>query len=130
MIVGQVFEIPFSALIAALILKKGIVSYSEVMELYNRINRLGKDYYVIDDDDSPNFISILEYIDYNNNTFKLKKGFELDTKINKTSVRKILENCAGVELLNFIGYEIQVEKKSSGFARLRNKFIENKTRLV
>ena len=103
---GQVFEIPFSALEAALLLKKEKVTYNEVMDLYNKINRLGKDYYVLDDDDYPNLVYIQNLIEFDNEGIMLKRGVYFNSIVNDNkTVRDLFEECAGEALLNFVGYE-------------------------
>lgn len=101
---GQVFEIPFSALEAALLLKKDIVTYNEVIDLYNKINKLGKDYYVVDDEDYPNLVYIQDLIESDNNKIRLRNDLSFNSRVDGYSVRNLFESCAGEELLNFVGY--------------------------
>ena len=123
---GKVYEIPFSALEAALLLKKNIVTYNEVMDLYNKINKLGKDYYVVDDEDYPNLVYIQDLIESDGNIFRLRNDLSFNSIVDGYSVRDLFESCAGDELLNFVGYvHVEDKKNINGKVKslVKNKFL-------
>lgn len=123
---GQVYEIPFSALEAALLLKKNIVTYNEVMDLYNKINKLGKDYYVVDDEDYPNLVYIQDLIESDGNILRLRNDLSFNSIVDGYSVRDLFESCAGDELLNFVGYvHVEDKKNINGKVKslVKNKFL-------
>lgn len=123
---GQVYEIPFSALEAALLLKKNIVTYNEVMDLYNKINKLGKDYYVVDDEDYPNLVYIEDLIESDGNILRLRNDLSFDSIVDGYTVRDLFESCAGDELLNFVGYvHVEDKKNINGKVKslVKNKFL-------
>ena len=123
---GQVYEIPFSALEAALLLKKDIVTYNEVVDLYNKINKLGKDYYVVDDEYYPDLVFINDLIDDDSISIRLRKDLTFDSIVDGYTVRELFESCAGDELLNFVGY-VHVEDKKNINCKVKslvkNKFL-------
>ena len=119
---GQVYEIPFSALIAALLLKKNIVTYNEVMDLHNKINKLGKDYYVIDDDYFPNLVYIQDLIESDNINIRLRSDLSFSSIVDGYTVRELFESCAGEELLNFVGY---VHLKDEKCINKKNKHVKS-----
>ena len=121
---GKVYEIPFSALEAALLLKKNIVTYNEVMDLYNKINKLGKDYYVVDDEDYPNLVYIQDLIESDGNILRLRNDLSFNSIVDGYSVRDLFESCAGDELLNFVGY-VHVEDKKNINGKVKS-LVENK----
>ena len=129
---GQVYEIPFSALEAALLLVKDKVTYNEVMELYNKINKLGKDYYVLDDDDYPNLVYIQDLIESDNNFIRLRSDLTFNSIVDGYTVRNLFESCAGSELLNFVGYvyvddnPIIDNKFNKVKSLVKSKFLSNK----
>ena len=123
---GQVYEIPFSALEAALLLKKDIVTYNEVMDLYNKINKLGKDYYIVDDEDYPNLVYIQDLIESDGNILRLRNDLSFNSIVDGYTVRDLFESCAGDELLNFVGYvHVEDKKKINGKVKslVKNKFL-------
>lgn len=123
---GKVYEIPFSALEAALLLKKNIVTYNEVMDLYNKINKLGKDYYVVDDEDYPNLVYIQDLIESDGNILRLRNDLSFNSIVDGYSVRDLFESCAGDELLNFVGYvHVEDKKNINGKVKslVKNKFL-------
>lgn len=123
---GQVFEIPFSALEAALLLKKDIVTYNEVIDLYNKINKLGKDYYIVDDEDYPNLVYIQDLIESDGNILRLRNDLSFNSIVDGYSVRDLFESCAGDELLNFVGYVHVEDKKNINNkvkSLVKNKFL-------
>ena len=123
---GQVYEIPFSALEAALLLKKDIVTYNEVMDLYNKINKLGKDYYIVDDEDYPNLVYIQDLIESDGNILRLRNDLSFDSIVDGYTVRDLFESCAGDELLNFVGYvHVEDKKNINGKVKslVKNKFL-------
>ena len=123
---GKVYEIPFSALEAALLLKKNIVTYNEVMDLYNKINKLGKDYYVVDDEDYPNLVYIQDLIESDGNILRLRNDLSFNSIVDGYSVRDLFESCAGDELLNFVGYvHVEDNKNINGKVKslVKNKFL-------
>ena len=123
---GKVYEIPFSALEAALLLKKNIVTYNEVMDLYNKINKLGKDYYVVDDEDYPNLVYIQDLIESDGNILRLRNDLSFNSIVDGYSVRDLFESCAGDELLNFDGYvHVEDTKNINGKVKslVKNKFL-------
>ena len=123
---GQVYEIPFSALEAALLLKKDIVTYNEVMDLYNKINKLGKDYYIVDDEDYPNLVYIQDLIESDGNILRLRNDLSFNSIVDGYTVRDLFESCAGDELLNFVGYvHVEDKKNINGKVKslVKNKFL-------
>ena len=123
---GKVYEIPFYALEAALLLKKNIVTYNEVMDLYNKINKLGKDYYVVDDEDYPNLVYIQDLIESDGNILRLRNDLSFNSIVDGYSVRDLFESCAGDELLNFVGYvHVEDKKNINGKVKslVKNKFL-------
>ncbi len=120
---GQVYDIPYSALIAALLLKKREISYQELRELDRQIRLLDRNFYVIDDEyctlDIPNIYGI---VIEEKNSFCLRESFQYNTVIENLSVREILERCAtcfGSDvLLDFVGYQRLERKKEDGSSSL------------
>ena len=133
----SVYDIPFSALEAALLLKNGVVYENDLQVLMNSILKIDRHYDIISDwyfDDLPDFSEVTDTIlDKNGKTITiLKKGYTLDTVIDGKSVRDILESCAsysGDTVLNYLGY-VRVIKKTETVAsnrksRIRSLFKKN-----
>ncbi len=133
----SVYDIPFSALEAALLLKNGVVYENDLQVLMNSILKIDRHYDIISDwyfDDLPDFSEVTDTIlDKNGKTITiLKKGYTLDTVIDGKSVRDILESCAsysGDTVLNYLGY-VRPTKKTETVAsnrksRIRSLFKKN-----
>lgn len=133
----SVYDIPFSALEAALLLKNGVVYENDLQVLMNSILKIDRHYDIISDwyfDDLPDFSEVTDTIlDKNGKTITiLKKGYTLDTVIDGKSVRDILESCAsysGDTVLNYLGY-VKPTKRTETVAsnrkfRIRSLFKKN-----
>ena len=130
----SVYDIPFSALEAALLLKNGVVYENDLQVLMNGILKIDRRYDIISDwyfEDLPDFSEVTDTIlDKNGKSITiLKKGYTLDTVVDGKSVRDILESCAsysGDIVLNYLGYvrpmkKNEVNKKS----KIRSLFKKN-----
>ena len=130
----SVYDIPFSALEAALLLKNGVVYENDLQVLMNGILKIDRCYDIISDwyfEDLPDFSEVTDTIlDKNGKSITiLKKGYTLDTVVDGKSVRDILESCAsysGDIVLNYLGYvrpmkKNEVNKKS----KIRSLFKKN-----
>lgn len=130
----SVYDIPFSALEAALLLKNGVVYENDLQVLMNGILKINRCYDIISDwyfEDLPDFSEVTDTIlDKNGKSITiLKKGYTLDTVVDGKSVRDILESCAsysGDIVLNYLGYvrpmkKNEVNKKS----KIRSLFKKN-----
>lgn len=113
---GQVYDIPYSALIATLLLKNRVVTYKDVIEFEKIVNSWGYNYYVIEDEYIDN-MPYLYYVDSflsnflvsYNGTFFIRNDMDYNTKIGCKTIREILEESArycGDILINYVGYQI------------------------
>ena len=134
---GQVHDIPFSALEAALLLKNGIVTGEDLQNLINAVLRIDRHYDVISDDyfeDLPSISNIVIDVVINGKTCTvLREGYTFNSVVDGKTVRNILEDCAsysGDVVLNYIGYdksmfqkkENVLSKKSKGKSRIKSLF--------
>ncbi len=128
----SVYDIPFSALEAALLLKNGVVYENDLRVLMSRIFDIDRHYDIISDwyfEDLPDFSEVTDTtLDKNGKSITiLKKGYTLDTVIDGKSVRDILESCAsysGDTVLNYLGY-VRPTKKTETVASNRKSKIRS-----
>lgn len=127
----SVYDIPFSALEAALLLKNGVVYENDLQVLMNGILKINRCYDIISDwyfEDLPDFSEVTDTtFDKNGKSITiLKKGYTLDTVVDGKSVRDILESCAsysGDIVLNYLGYvRPMISNKKS---KIRSLFKKN-----
>lgn len=133
----SVYDIPFSALEAALLLKNGVVYENDLQVLMNGILKIDRRYDIISDwyfEDLPDFSEVTDTtLDKNGKSITiLKKGYTLDTVVDGKSVRDILESCAsysGDTVLNYLGYVRPMKKNevvvSNRKSKIRSLFKKN-----
>lgn len=135
---GQVYDIPYSALIATLLLKNRVVKFEEIGRFEKMISSLGYNYYVIDDvyfTDMPlcycidSFLS--KFLVSYNNSFFIRNDLDYDSIVGDKTIREILEETArypGDILINYIGYQViqkdKIEDKVKGLSKIR-KLLSN-----
>lgn len=143
---GQVYDIPFSALIATLLLKKRVVTFKEIIEFERVVISWGYNYYVIEDE----YISDMPYsccidnclskflVNYND-SFCIRNNMDYDHVIGDKTIREVLEEVAGYPgdmLLNYIGYQKtkkdnrRLSKVKRFLFRNHNKSIGDKVKIV
>lgn len=130
----SVYDIPFSALEAALLLKNGVVYENDLQVLMNGILKINRCYDIISDwyfEDLPDFSEVTDTtLDKNGKSITiLKKGYTLDTVVDGKSVRDILESCAsysGDIVLNYLGYVRPMKKNElNKKSKIRSLFKKN-----
>ena len=119
---GQVYEIPYSALIATLLLKNRVVTFKEINNFEKIVSSWGYNYYVMDDEyvsgmPSTYYIDsfLSNFLVSFNNSFFIRNDLDYNSKIGNKTIREILEETArypGDMLINYIGYQV-VEKKDN-----------------
>lgn len=117
---GQVYDIPYSALIATLLLKNRVVTFKEIVNFSNIVNSWGYNYYVMDDEyvsGMPNSYYVDSFLSSFlvsfNNSFFIRDGLDYNSKVGDKTIRELLEEAArypGDILINYVGYQM-VEKK-------------------
>jgi len=134
--VGQVYEIPYSALIATLLLKNRVVTFKEINNFDKIVSSWGYNYYVMDDEyvsGMPNIYYIDSFLSNFlvsfNNSFLIRNDLNYDSKIGDKTIREILEETArypGDMLVNYIGYKVIEKKRERAdkkvLSRVRNMF--------
>lgn len=95
--------IPFSSMIAGMLLCEPTVSAVDIINLMSRLSVAGID--VVDDD--IDFLSIC--IEINSNcSFYLKDGYDYDTKIDDDmTIAYFLEKVAGKKILSFLSEDVR-----------------------
>lgn len=124
-----VYDIPFSALEAALLLKNGVVYENDLQVLMSKIFDIDRRCDIISDwyfEDLPDFSEVTDTIfDKNGKSITvLKKGYTLDTVIEGKTVRDILESCAsysGNVVLNYLGYVRPTKEQKTVVNNKRSK---------
>jgi len=138
--VGQVYDIPYSALIATLLLKNGVVSFDEINEFSNVISSWGCNYNVIDDEYISNklpyyiddFVGI--FLVRGDNFYRFRNGWDYDSRVGNLIVRQILERMAlypGNILLDYIKYQKVADEKISfiDYNQTRDVFVKVKSKI-
>lgn len=119
---GQVYDIPFSALVATLLLKNRVVRFDDINNFENIVVSWGYNYSVVDDIyvsnlsyDLDDFLSL--FLSRGDDYLSIRDDLDYNSKIGNLTIRQILEEVAsypGDMLLNYVGYRV-IENNKNDF---------------